>query len=97
MAVQRNAKNLGSAPFAAKYVARVVGCSKETQAIWFHNVDGEDGDESLFIDGMKAMRASLTTGNFELDHIVKVMLNSFLKPCKVLNDEAQRRKLWLIA
>ena len=96
MAVQRNAKTLNSAPFAAKYAARVVNVSKETEVIWFHNVDGEDGEGSLFVDGMKAMQASLTPGNSELDHIVNVMLNSFLKPCKALDDEPQKRKLWLM-
>ena len=97
MAVQRNAKTLSSAPFAAKYAARVVQVSKETEAIWFHDVEGESDDGSLFVDGMKAMQASLTPGSPELDHIVTVMLNSFQKPCRTLDNQPQKRKLSLMA
>ncbi len=82
LAVQHNAKPLSSAPFAAKYAARVVDLSEETEAIWIHDVEGEGGKGSLFQEGMKAMQVSLTPGNPELHHIVKAMLDSLLKPCK---------------
>lgn len=97
MAVQRNAKTLSSAPFAAKYAARVVDLSEAAKTIWFHDVEGESGEGSLFQDGMKAMQASLTPGNAELDHIVKAMLDSFLKPCKELDGEPKKRKVHLMA
>jgi len=97
MAVQRNAKTLSSAPLAAKYVARVVDLSEETEAIWSDDVEGESGKGSLFHDGMKAMQTSLTPGNPDLDHIVKAMLDSFLKPCEVLDSEPRKRKMYLMA
>jgi len=97
MTVQRNAKTLSSAPFAAKYAARVVNLSKETEAIWFHDVEGESGEGSLFQDSMKAMQTSLTPGNPELDHIVKAMLDSLLKPCKMLDSEPRKRQVHLMA
>lgn len=97
IAVQRNAKAFSSAPFAAKYAARVVNLSKETEAIWFNNVEGEEEGGSLFIDGMKAMQASLTPGSSDLHHMVEAMLQSFLKPCQPINDEPKRRKLRLMA
>lgn len=97
LAVQRNAKPLSSAPFAAKDAARVVDLSEETEAIWFHDVGGEGGKGSLFQDGMKAMQASRTPGNPELDHVVKAMLDSFLKPCKMLDSEPRKRQVHLMA
>ena len=95
MSVQRNAKNLSSAPFAAKYAARDVHVSKETEAIWYCNGDGEYGDDSLSIDAMKATQASPTLRNFELHQIPEVVLNSFLKPYQELDDDPQKRKLGL--
>lgn len=96
MSVQRNSKTLSSAPFAAKYAARVVEVSKETEAIWFNNVTGENGRGSLFVDGMKAMQASLAPGNLEFDNLVRAMLNSFLEPCQVLDEEKEKRRLSLM-
>lgn len=97
LAVQRNAKPLSSARFAAKYAARVVDLSEETEAIWFHDFEGEGGKGSLFQDGMKAMQVSLAPGNPELDHIVKAMLDSLLKPCKMLDNESRKRQVHLMA
>ena len=97
LAVQRNAKALSSAPFAAKYAARVVDVSKETESIWFYNVHGEEEGGSLFVDGMRAMQASLTPGTPDLDCMVEAMLQSFIKPCASLDSEPRRRSLWLMS
>lgn len=86
LAVQRNAKMLSSAPFAAKYAARVVNISKEAEAIWFDNVTGEYGDESLYLDGMKGMHNALAAEKADLDNISAAMLKSFLKSYQILDD-----------
>ena len=67
--------------------------SKETEAIWHHTVEGEDGDESLFVDGIKAMQTFMTRGNLELNHMVKLVVNSFLKPCGALDEESRKQEL----
>ena len=72
---------------------KIKDVSKETEAIWHHNVEGEDGDESLFVDSIKAMQTFMTRGNFELNHMVKLVVNSFLKSYGALDEEPRKQEL----
>lgn len=75
IAVQRNAKSLMSAPFTAKFAAPVFNLSKETETVWFDNIDQAKGDWGLNYEGMRAIHNTLTLGSTDLDQINQMMLH----------------------
>lgn len=89
LAVQRNAKAFNSGPFTAKFAAQVFALSKETEAIWLRNVDGEEGDWGLHLDGMKGIHKALTLGKPDLENLNNAMLRNISGLLENLGNETQ--------
>lgn len=96
VAVQRNAKSLMSAPFTTKFAAPVFNLSKETETIWFDNIDQAKGDWGLNFEGMRAIHNTLTLGSTDLDQINRMMLQRMTGSLNELTPGRAGKKIRLM-